>query len=335
MAVILKKQKVRAPAGPAALASVVAERATQRLTPTAVVTILGGLVLVAGMAVGLQSVAQSPGADAKTATPTATAESSPKAESALAKSAEEEVASLGAQASKLVAALLAYKQDTGLVAPKVQDLAPRYLATSGTTKAWLNSWEVSGFSLERAGISEQACRLLSNGKLSPIDHGRVGMQCISEKGAHRAVYRIDEAEPPRKGFWKLSIAGKLSGKLSVWSVVGAPSLVDTCEGHNVKDGKPQTQWDQALDLTEARPSAERTLCLPAYAQEVSAMEQGMSLLEGGDSLQLASVANEEPWVLTVSAQACDFGKRATGLVTLHSSPDQVAVPKLSCDLRKM
>lgn len=333
MAVILKKKKVQEEsASSSALSFNALLTGMRRLPAVTAVSVLGGVFLVSGLIAGANSEdVPSRAAPASSAVVAATASQA----QALAKpvDAQKEVSELNNQASKIVAALLAYKQERGSVAGKVTELIPRYLSPAEGAERWASKWAVEGYSLRIPGLSEEACRLLSGGKLTPIDHGRTGLQCVSEKGAHQGIYRIDEGEPPLKGFWKFDIEGKLTGKLSIWKVQGSETFVQRCHGDNVNAGKAATEWTQEVELDAKNATVKRVLCLPAYEQEVTPLEQGMSLLEGHDHVALSGMANEAPWSLNVSAQACDFGARVSATIFLKATPSQALPPNVSCDLR--
>lgn len=334
MAVILKKKKVQEEsASSSALSFNALVTGMRRLPAVTVVSGVGGLVLVAGFVAGansddLPSRAQPVASGAASTTPAVQASAKPA-------DAQKEVSELNNQASKVMAALLAYKQEKGALAGKVAELLPRHLSPADGAEKWATKWSIEGYSLLAPGLSESACRLLSGGKLTPIDHGRTGLQCVSENGVHKGVYRIDAGEPPLKGFWKFDIEGKLSGKLSTWKVTGAETFVHRCNGDNVNAGKAATQWTQEVELHSKSSLIKRTLCLPVYEQEVTPVEQGMSLLEGNDRIYLSGVANEQPWSLSVSAQACDFGARVSATISLRPAQVPASSSKVSCDLRKL
>lgn len=149
---------------------------------------------------------------------------------------------------------------------------------------------------------------------------------MSRANSHAAVYRIDPAAPPKKGFLRIELNGSLENKLSVWQVVGTPVVGPVCQ-------EPEQALER-VELKEGAGAVHRVFCVPAYEQELEPIHRGLSLLEGGETIEIKGMALEEPWHLRLSVQACGFGERVLAQVELgRKEPTAPAPVKLSCDLK--
>lgn len=315
MAVLLKKKKALASAGWAAWSASL--KSSKPLFPT--VMMLVGLVSVS---VGMLFVAEPP-ADTRLVAPVNA--KGPATGEAPADPLKDDVSLMHAQTSRIVAALLAYKKLEGVLPEDLQALEPYYLA-KGEGHAGVTGWKLVDFTLKKEGIKADLCKSINGGKVTPIDHGVVGLRCVSVNNVNTAVYRIDPAEPPKKGFLRIELAGSLDNKLSTWSVIGTPVAEAECEG--------PAEALERLELQGPVSSVSRTFCLLAYEQELEPIRRGLSLLEGGDVLEIQGMAMEEPWYLRLSAQACGFGSKVLAQVELGGKTPPVLVPAaLSCDLK--
>lgn len=291
----------------------------------------GGLALGAGalalslFAVGYLTSPSEPVASKKPTPVTARAD---KAKSAKGNPGGKEPQDLHAQASRIMAALVAYKEDTGRLPVGLTELQPLYLGgRTGDESGAIDGWKLKGLALERAGVSKEVCAAMSiRSEPTPIDHGVPGMQCVTADGVNTLVYRLDAEVAPRKGFWSIEIEGEHRGKLTTWRAIGAPTLVSECA--NTTD-----RFSQTLTLDESNPSFRASLCLEAYEQEIEPLKQGIALLEGSEQLIIPLRSNEQGWTLGVVARACDFGARTVSEVFLRKGAYVPPSDVLSCDLK--
>lgn len=232
------------------------------------------------------------------------------------------------QASRIMAALVAHKEDKGRLPASLSELQPEYLASGFEDgKGALAGWKLDGLALKRAGVSKEVCAALSIRKEpTPIDHGVPGMQCVTSEGTNTLVYRLDEDVGPRKGYWSIELQGQLRGKLTTWKAIGAPTLVSEC-------AHKSDQLSQTLVLENDNASFSTSICLEAYEQEVEAFKKGLSLLEGSDQLIVPLRANEQGWTLGVVARACEFGARTVSEIFLRKGAYAPPADTLSCDLK--
>lgn len=243
-----------------------------------------------------------------------------------------EAAFLHAEASRLVAAILAYKEDKLSFPKKLSDLTPLFLADTPTNKNLLSKWTFSEENvLRRAGLGESACRQLTDGSLAHIDHALKGLSCVASEDdkTFTALYRIDSGKPPLKGFWQIELKGALKDTLSTWKIVGNPKLTTTCTGDK--------ELSQQVELNKDKNSYSQVLCIPAYEEEVKLVQQGISLLGGSEQLIVQGSAMDAPWALRIQAQACDFGRRVVTRLDLSRqvTSASTAPSLLSCDLKPL